>query len=221
MHRIPKTSNNERLRELERRIRERYTQAACVADADGSESVEAGRGAGPEGTNKKRSRPHAARHNTGVLRGPRAAHATDNGTTSIPDVEWSPAAEMGEDQEHLGAVWNEPGQVHPRGLIQANEDFGPLVSLIRDVQKLWHANYEERVQEVAREEIAVSLQAKVAEFRAALPEVDKRWKAHDVRDQLQNSSLLTFAMVGFAHEYDTIKRKLTDELGKPRHLKVA
>jgi hypothetical protein len=119
-----KTSNNERLKELERRIRERYTQAACVADADGSESVEVGRGAGPEGTNKKRSRPHAARHNTGVLRGPRAAHATDNGTTSIPDVEWSPAAEMGEDQEHLGAVWNEPGQVHPRGLIQANEDFG-------------------------------------------------------------------------------------------------
>lgn len=216
-----KTSSNERLKELERRIRERYKQAARVTHEDGDDSVDTGCGAGPQGANRKRSRPHASRQNTGVLRGPRPARMTDNGTTSIPDVEWCSADEMGEDQQHMGAVWNEPGQVHPRGLIMANEDFGPLASLVKDLQKLWHASYEERIEEVVREEIAVAMQAKVAEFRSALPESDKRWKAHDVREQLQNSSLLTFAMVGFAHEYDAIKRKLTDELGKPRHLKVA
>lgn len=218
-----KTNNasNERLQELEKRMKERYAHASFQLDPEGTTGTTGTTGTGPRCPTRNRTGRKSARKNTSALTGEKAAKPSDNGTTSIPDLEWVSADVLGEEMEHHGAVWTEPSAGNPRGLIQANEEFRPLVSLIQDLQKLWHASYADLIREVVLEEVKVALQAKVAEFRAVLPEHDPRWKAHAIREMLGNSGVLTFAMVGFTHEHEVIKRRLISDLGKARHLRSA
>jgi hypothetical protein len=213
---------DERLLEIDRRLRERYAGenlAELKLDPRGSEKAKPNHGEGPQEHGPRRPQPkRPKRINTGPSGSDKPASLAQQNQTSLPDFRWFSADEFDESERHFGAVWVEPNATKPRGFIRANRDFAPVRLLVKELQKLWPAAFAERVEEAALNELRVSLVAKVAEFNGHM--TDWGWKAPAVRDALENPATLTFAMVGTASEQDVIKRQLTDAMGRPSRLRV-
>jgi hypothetical protein len=215
---------DERLLEIARRLNERYSGenlAELRLQEQGRERVKPERRAGPRtppgppGPQRpKRNRPL----NVGTRKGTESAVADKKSESGLPELHWVTEDCLAEEDQRFAAMWEDESSRWPSGHIAANRDFPPIVLLLTEMKKLWPVSMGHRVEKATLGELAVSLRAKVAEFRGNMTQFG--WKGPEVRDVLNNPAALTLCMVGFASEQDAIKRQLTELLGKPRKLRA-